>query len=242
MKRMEKFLELLYPSHANCLGCASPLGNEDGILCEACRKRLQPIRDMNVSVCPRCGSPIAVPTEGCRRCADWQPDELDAAYCCYVYAPPVNGLIVNFKYNGVYRLEEFLSGQICRMIRETDIPRPDALVPVPMHWRRLRQRGYNQAELLARVVAQEMNWEMKALLKRSRSTRRQVRLNAQKRRHNLDNAFELEGDVSGLRILLVDDVLTTGATANRCARLLKRSGAAWVGLLCAARAVPGFEN
>lgn len=242
MNLMEKLMELLYPPQANCLGCASPRGNEDGVLCEDCQRRLKPIREMDVPVCARCGSPISALTEGCRRCADWKADELDMARSCYVYAPPVDGLIIQFKYNGVYRLDEFLGRALCGMIRDLEIEKPDFLVPVPMHRRRLRQRGYNQAELLARVVEREMGWNMAELLRRSRYTRRQAKLSAKQRRHNLDGAFELDGDVSGLKILLIDDVLTTGATANRCARLLKRSGAAWVGLLSVARAAPGFEN
>lgn len=240
MKWLEKLMELLYPPRANCLGCSSPLGNEDGWLCEDCQKRLKPIREMNVPICERCGSPIRVISEGCKRCAGWKRDEVDMARCCYVYAPPVDGLIINFKYKGVYRLDEFLGRKICEMIRELDIPKPDFLVPVPMHRRRLKQRGYNQAELLARVMEREMGWNAAELLKRPRFTRRQAKLSAKKRKHNLDKAFEVEGNVAGLRILLIDDVLTTGATANRCARALKQSGAVWVGVLCVARAVPDF--
>ena len=163
MNLMEKLMELLYPPRANCLGCASPRGNEDGVLCEDCQRRLKPIREMDVPVCARCGSPISALTEGCRRCADWKADELDMARSCYVYAPPVDGLIIQFKYNGVYRLDEFLGRALCGMIRDLEIEKPDFLVPVPMHRRRLRQRGYNQAELLARVVEREMGWNMAEL-------------------------------------------------------------------------------
>lgn len=116
--------------------------------------------------------------------------------------------------------------------RELDF---DAVVPMPLHWTKHWRRGFNQSELLARVVSRRWNVPVKRLVRRTRATPVQAGLTSSKRRLNVLGAFRAS-NVAGLKVLLVDDVLTTGATAGACAAALKRAGAARVTLLTLARA------
>jgi ComF family protein len=114
----------------------------------------------------------------------------------------------------------------------------DLIVPVPLHPARQRERGFNQASLLAELLARQSSIPLKPLLERIRYTNTQTALDRSERMENLHNAFRLRKnvDVRGLRVLLVDDVLTTGSTMNECARVLKRAGALSVYGATAARA------
>jgi ComF family protein len=111
----------------------------------------------------------------------------------------------------------------------------DAVVPVPLHWRRFWQRGFNQAAQLGKGIARRRNLRFSRLLVRSRWTGSQASLSNTDRRANIAGAFRVRGSVKGLRILLIDDVMTTGATAGACANVLKRAGAKSVTLLTLAR-------
>ncbi|HEX3245753.1 MAG TPA: phosphoribosyltransferase family protein [Chloroflexota bacterium] len=116
---------------------------------------------------------------------------------------------------------------------------PDALVPVPIGPRRLRQRGYNQAQLLADAVGKIVGVPVMPVLERVKEGPSQTRLNQAQRRANVRDAFRVRWDLdpAGLRLLLIDDVMTTGATLDACARMLKRSGAAKVFGMALAREV-----
>jgi len=115
----------------------------------------------------------------------------------------------------------------------------DLIIPIPLHPRRLRERGFNQAELLAREVARAAIGRVDTtLLMKVRETRSQAELSRQERAINLTGAFEASRPVNEARVLLVDDVMSTGATANECARVLRRAGAGEVAVVVAAMALP----
>ena len=111
----------------------------------------------------------------------------------------------------------------------------DAIVPVPLHWMRRWQRGFNQSALLAQILSRRRGIPMRNALRRTHSTRTQAGLSNHARRENVARAFRARG-VDGQRLLLIDDVMTTGSTAAACARALKRAGARRVTLLTLARA------
>ncbi len=123
----------------------------------------------------------------------------------------------------------------------------DLVVPVPLDWRKYWKRGFNQAEVLARHVARRRGWKLRNALRRKYSHIHQASLSNQDRRANVERAFTASRSVAGLRVLLVDDVMTTGSTARACALALKRAGATSVTLLTLARvdrrlAAPSARN
>lgn len=159
----------------------------------------------------------------------------DAVYSYGSYEGTLRKLIHLFKYDGMRPLAKPLGQLLARVLPTTQ--QFDYVVPVPMHWRRRFQRGFNQSELLATQIARRWNVPVSKALRRVKATVPQVRLTNAKRRANLAGAFALKESVNlkNARILLVDDVFTTGATAAACARVIKNAGAKQVALLTLAR-------
>jgi ComF family protein len=160
----------------------------------------------------------------------------DAAYCYGSYEGTLRELIHLYKYGGVRTLWQPLAGLLATALplEETF----DAVAPVPLHWRRRWQRGFNQSELLAQAVARRRGIPVVQALRRVRATRTQAALSNTERRRNVAAAFGCgrgAQTLPGRRVLLIDDVMTTGSTAAACARVLKQVGAARVVLLTVAR-------
>jgi len=158
----------------------------------------------------------------------------DHAYCFGAYEGTLRELIHLYKYSRMKPLWKPLGDLLA-----TALPRDqrfDGVVAVPLHWRRKWERGFNQSELLARSIARRAGVRVLHPVRRRRATRTQAGLSNSRRRENVSGAFIAKaGAVPGLRILLVDDVMTTGATASACAHALKRAGAKSVALLALAR-------
>lgn len=166
----------------------------------------------------------------------------DRAYSYGYYEGPLRKLIHLFKYSGMKPLGKRLAGFLCRALPDEDVEGIDAVVPMPLHWRRRWRRGFNQSEILARLVARELHETGRRVpmlnpVKRVRATAVQAGLTNSNRRKNVAGAFRVfkKTQVAGRRILLIDDVMTTGATAAACASALKRAGAVSVTLLTLAR-------
>lgn len=159
----------------------------------------------------------------------------DAVYCYGAYEGTLRELIHLFKYGRIRTLALPLGERLASAIPWDQ--RFDLIVPVPLHWRRRFQRGFNQAALLAASVARRYSAPVVAAVRRRRSTAAQAGLSNSKRRANVAGAFVVcrPREVAGRRILLVDDVMTTGATASACAAALKRAGARHVAVLTLAR-------
>lgn len=162
----------------------------------------------------------------------------DAAYCFGAYEGVLRELIHLYKYGRVRTLARPLGGLLVRALARDE--QYDMVTAVPLHWRRRWQRGFNQAGLLAREVARHSGIPFARALRRVRSTRAQAGLSNTARRRNMVSAFACRrgmrnGRLGGRRVLLIDDVMTTGSTAAACARTLKSAGAARVALLTVAR-------
>jgi ComF family protein len=158
----------------------------------------------------------------------------DAAWCYGAYEGTLRELIHLFKYAGMRPLARPLGTLLAGALPRDQ--RFDLVTPVPLHWRRRWERGFNQADLLAREIAHRCGLPVKHVARRVRATWTQAGLSNAARRQNVARAFSARGrGVEGRRILLIDDVMTTGATAGACALALKRAGARWVGLLALAR-------
>jgi ComF family protein len=145
-----------------------------------------------------------------------------------VLAEAINQL----KFNGLKRLSKPLG----KLLLSLDLPAMDGVVPIPLDIKRIRERGFNQSLLIARVISKMMKVPllMDILLKK-RATHPQIGLSAKERLSNLKNSFEVKGNIKGLRLLLVDDVMTTGATVTECSKVLMKAGAKEVNVLALAR-------
>ncbi len=189
--------------------------------------------------CAGCNTPFinAYPLDSRGLCAACRSGlrGFDRAFSFGFYEGPLRSLIHLFKYGGMTPLARRLGDCLCRAVDENESF--DFVVPVPLHWRKRWRRGFNQADLLARQIAARRGTFVVRALRRKRSTATQAGLASAGRKRNVAGAFLLRSgaDVRGKRILLVDDVMTTGATANACAAALKRGGARSVSLATLAR-------
>ncbi|MBZ5603877.1 MAG: ComF family protein [Acidobacteriia bacterium] len=157
----------------------------------------------------------------------------DEVFAYGFYEGSLRKLIHVFKYSGVQPLAKPLGALLARALpRERGF---DLIVPMPLHWRRRWNRGFNQSALLAREISRRWNVPMANAVRRRRATSAQAGLSNAKRRANVRGVFQAKQRLDGMRVLLVDDVLTTGATASACARVLKRAGASHVTVLALAR-------
>jgi ComF family protein len=234
----QRVLDFFFPQY--CEGCGQSSGPY--ALCESCRAAVTAPRS---PLCNICGLPFGGSGEGhlCSRCLSRRP-QFARARPCTTYDPlaqqeaPVTRLIHRFKYTPDVTLAPTLG----RLLADcSSLPGPhDVVIPVPLHPHRLRWRGFNQSLLLARPLGRRRDLRVEPFaLMRTRPTPPQVGLNDRERHRNIVGAFAVRnvGAVRGLSVLLVDDVYTTGATVNECAKVLRRAGARQVEVLVLARAV-----
>ena len=164
----------------------------------------------------------------------------DAAVAAYRGRGVVRQIIHEFKYGRQIHLQHLVARWLCAALDDERLRgrKFDVIVPVPLHASRQRERGFNQAKLIAQLLSVDSSIPARPLLKRVRYTTTQTALDRAERMENLHNAFRLrkKANVRALRVLLVDDVLTTGSTLSECARVLKRAGALSVYAATAARA------
>ena len=230
-----------------CVGCDRVVEPHapDALLCGVCRSRLRPL----TGGCARCRQPLP-PIGPCRFCADWT--EIDMAASAVWHRPPAREIVHGLKYDGLRPL----AAECARAIART-CPRPQAriLVPIPLGVRRLRERGYNQAGEIARELSTVWNLPVgERVLQRAKETGTQTALTPEQRLANVQGAFIAESSASpaglggeagligaeqgGAAAILVDDVLTTGATLRAAARALQAAGWPSVGAVTFARAMP----
>jgi len=157
----------------------------------------------------------------------------DSAASYGFYEGPLRKLIHLYKYAGIHTLAKPLAGYLLAALPRRELIH--LIVPVPMHWRRKWSRGFNQSELLAREVSRRTGVPMASALRRAGTTPPQAGLSDHARRGNVTGAFRSTRKLDGQYVLLVDDVMTTGATVSACGAVLKRSGAARVTVLTLAR-------
>ncbi len=205
-------------------------------ICGACEAELPWLREQ----CSVCALPLPMSHLTCGECQK-RPPAFDQVAVPWRFAFPVDTLISRFKHQAQWPSGRLLAEQMARHLLyafDEGLPRPDMLLPVPLAPRRLRQRGFNQAQMLADWLRPALDIGVRAdLLQRIQDTQSQQELDAAARRRNLRQAFALSDEVQvrGRHVAVIDDVLTTGATAEALARLLKRAGAVRVDIYCLAR-------
>ena len=215
-----------------CLLCGYR-GMGDHLLCAGCETDL-PWLGYCCSVCA-----IPLPKKApdiCGHCQHKAP-AFDQTQALFHYASPVDKLITGLKFNSRLVNARMLGDLMATKIEAAGGVRPEALLPVPLHRQRLRERGFNQALELARPLAKTWNIPLlKQPVRRVRATTAQMELPAKERHRNIRRAFECVSPLPYEHIAIVDDVITTGATVNELARLLKKQGIKTVEVLAIARA------
>jgi ComF family protein len=214
ISRLDAILNIVFPSR--CASC----GVRGVELCERCLAATRPV---DPASCPRCGrpSPLGARCPACRRYAG----PLAGIRAARVYEGALRKAVHAFK----YRHRRALAGPLAHLVAEELRARPllvELLAPVPLHPYRERERGYNQSDLLARALGEAVGIPVVGCLERARETGVQAELSAVERRDNVRGAFRCADPaaVSGRRVGVVDDVCTTGATLEDCARALREAG------------------
>jgi ComF family protein len=220
---LESLLDLLYPRR--CAGC----GKGNWPFCTSCSRGLVPLLPPS---CERCGRPSEEPLPSCSDCP---PKLIDGVRAPFLYQGPARAALHRLKFAGWRAVAEALGAAMASVNHFA----ADALTWVPLSRSRLSGRGYDQARALADVVSRALRLPAEPWLERTRDTPAQARRSGPERRRAMRGAFGLAGRGPPPRVLLVDDVLTTGATAAECARVLRSAGVRRVGLLVAARALSG---
>jgi ComF family protein len=204
--------DLPYMMHA-CAGCALPLPPKQG------------------------PGPDQVEASLCGRCLQQRP-AFDAVKAVFHYQAPVDALILGLKFNGRLSHARLLGQLMSRRLSASGFERPDLLLPVPLHRRRLRERGFNQSMELARHISRGLAVPVEPdVCHRQRDTATQSSLPARDRRRNIRNAFVCQRPLQGQHVVVIDDVMTTGSTANELALALRRAGARRVDIWVCARVV-----
>lgn len=222
-----------------CLLCWSSHNIElETGLCQHCKNDLPWLE----KACPRCALPLHQhkhhDVEMCGQCQKEQPP-FTRSYCLFHYQPPIDQLISRFKFNqqlSYSRLFGYLLAERITALYPSD-SLPDVMIPVPLHRKRLQERGFNQAQEIARYCALKTGIPVKTdYCRRDKHTQHQLGLSALERRRNLKDAFSCKPLPKNCRVALVDDVMTTGATLKALTLSLQQSGCAEVHLWCIARA------
>jgi ComF family protein len=221
-----QLLNLFFPPR--CIGC----GRVGVYLCADCDELVPRVLS---PFCARCGDAVET-GQLCERCRV-SPLQIESVQSVAYFEGFIQEAIHHLKYDGHFALAEPLGGLMADHWAERAWP-IDVVVPVPLHAKRLRERGYNQAGLLAREMARQAGLPLdERTLVRSRATTSQVELNAAQRKDNVRDAFScVDERLAGKRVLLIDDVCTTGSTLEACAAALYEKGAQQVRALTLARA------
>lgn len=228
----DKIIEVVAPVGVSCMCCGREIFDDLGF-CPDCLKTVV----MNDGkTCKRCGVGLDGAEDYCNNCA-FDKIYFDKSYAVFSYEGAVQKAILDMKFNNLGRYAKVFARYLAYLAVKNNLEF-DAVCFPPMSAKSKRARGYNQAQLLAKYFCDIMDCNEKYLdaLAKVKETERQERLNKTDRKQNLIGAFAVKADVKGKRVLIVDDVKTTGATLNECAKVLKKKGAvSVVGLMLSAR-------
>lgn len=230
------FASLVYPPA--CVVCSATVEPNE-YLCDACDDKITRIVP---PFCARCSEPFDGAITNEFHCANCAQREIffEAAVAAYRSRGIVRKVLLDFKYGRQIHLRHLVGRWLVAALNDSRLRDRtfDIIIPVPLHPARERERGFNQAQLLAHILGAHMSIKPMSILQRVRFTTTQTAFDRAERMENLRDAFRLRrgADVRGLRVLLVDDVLTTGSTLSECARVLKEAGAQSIFAATAARA------
>ena len=216
-----------------CVLCATS-GHTGLDLCPACEDDLARIQ----TPCPACGMPLTESEHSlCGSCLQ-KPPPFQRTVSPFYYEPPLTELVTLFKFKHQLKMARIFAELLARELR--DRHKPECIIPVPLHPRRLTERGYNQSLEVARLLGTQLAVPVDYhLCQRSRYTAPQTGLDAKERKRNIKGAFSLAGECRYHSVAILDDVITTGQTVTELAKLLRNNGVEEIQVWSVARAVPG---
>lgn len=228
-------LDSLAPSY--CVLCQRP-SKRPIPLCDRCENELPG----NICACQTCAAPLAVSGQNCINCQR-HPPAFTRCLAPWLYSQPISHFLQRFKFSADMSLLPLLAQLLAEPVQQAieEFGVPNALIPVPMHWWRRWQRGFNQAELLADSLCRQRGLKSVGLkverrwCQKVKLTAAQHDLDLAQRRRNLKSAFQCNTDLDGKYLVIVDDVMTSGATAQRLSEVLLQAGADRVDIWCLAR-------
>lgn len=227
----EKFLDILYPR--KCPGCGEILRPQGRLICPDCEHTLRPLTACPdeeegdaPALCMKCGAPLADEGEYCRMCT-MHPHVFEQGRAIFIYNDRWKRSLERYKFYGHREFADFYAAAMVKWggdaLRRWN---PDLIVPIPLHRQKERERGFNQARLIAEKTAARTGIPVSCdILLKTRKTAAQKKLDYVHRRRNLKDAFSCSRRLSGERVLLIDDVYTTGSTMDAAASCLKSAGA-----------------
>ena len=227
MKFTDILNEIFFPSDIKCIVCGGELSfNTKYGVCDKCNNL-----DYNTRYCKSCGRHVGAMTPYCIECTN-RTHDFDVARAPFVYKNKVKKLVYRLKYGHGAYLSKFMAQFMYDTFLDSQID-VDVVTFVPMPKSRQFERGYNQAEEIAKEFSLISGIEQKALLKRTKFTKNLARMGREERQKAIVNAFDVinKEDVKGKRVLLIDDVFTSGATTNECSKILKKNKASFVYIL-----------
>ncbi len=215
-------LSWLLPQH--CLQCKLAIKPNLGPVCTHCYVEL-PFQSNN---CRQCGQRYSSSHEYCGRCLN-SPPSFDRCFCPFEYKSGIKELICNIKYREKPSLAKAAAQLLAKEIVEQGIELPQAVTPVPMHVKHLRSRGYNHSNLIARHLSRILDITyIENIATKTKATSTQAGLSLKKRKTNLKNSFKVIRNIDFKHIAIIDDVMTTGATAEEIAKILKKNGVDYI--------------
>jgi len=231
MLNLRPFLSPLLAQH--CLFC----GIQSSTSLAACQACLDDLPWHSEICCPQCG--LASAGETCGRCLK-DPPYYDSTIALFDYSYPIDSVLQHFKYQHALHLTHTLGALFCQKLNDLKVSKisvnmPDVLLAMPLHPQRLKERGFNQSLEIAKVIAKDMNIALLAEhTQRIKNTKPQAQLKLKDRASNIKDAFACD-DLTGKRVALVDDVMTSGASLNELAKTAKQAGAVHVSCWVLAR-------
>jgi ComF family protein len=239
---VDDVLDIVFPRF--CCGCDERISERNLVVCRNCTEALEPVP---LPYCPICGAGNAR-FVGADRCDDCPAGVIafEAVRACFSFAGTAERVTKKLKYDHREEFADYMAGHMANWLPVLYKVVPfDVIVPVPLHPARQRERGFNQAELIAHRIGKGLGIPVSAsLIARFRQTPTQTRLSRAERASNVAGAFRTgkPAAIAGKAVLLVDDVCTTGATLNECAKVLREAGSGPVRGLTFARAAVGFAD